>query len=173
MLPVLAESMARELRTGVTLLTALESASATVGGVVERDVSVVVQQLRAGRPADVVLGAWEGHRRSPAVGQLVAMVLLGLELGGELAGAFELGASGLRDQQELRDEIGALTSQSRASARLLTGLPVLAVAGSAAIDPATGRFLLGSPAGWACALVAVAADVVGWWWMRSLMRGVA
>jgi tight adherence protein B len=170
-LPALAEAMARELRVGSSLPAALGEAGALAGPVVAGDVDAVRRDLAGGRPLVGALDGWSSRWRSPALDHLIAVMAIGAELGGELAPALDGASDSLRDAFEVADEITSLTTQSRASAWLLTGLPPVAVVGLALIDPSSARFLVASPAGLCCLVVASTLLGLGWWWMRWLADG--
>lgn len=130
------------------------------------------RELRAGSALAEALAAATalvGPVDDPRLGVLVAV---GEEVGGELADAFEQVAAAARDDEELRAEVRALTAQSRASAWLLTALPVLSVVGLGMLDPHTVDFLLTDRRGWACVGASAAALAGGWAWMAALMRSV-
>lgn len=169
-LPRLAEAIARDVRAGASVAEALVGGSEVVGGVVAADLGAVGRALGSGASMADALGAWRDRRAVPALDQFVGTVLIGAELGGRAAGALEGVAVSLRDQAEVLDEVRALTSQSRASAALLTGLPPLAATGLAVIEPETARFLSRTTAGLSCLAVASALVVAGWWWMDRLCR---
>lgn len=169
-LPRLAEAVARDVRAGMTVTDALVGARTLVGGPLAADLTQLDRALGAGASLADALVAWRDARTTPALDQFVAAVLLGAELGSRAAPAFEAVAAALRDQAEVADEVRALTTQSRASATLLTGLPPLACTGLAVIEPATAGFLFRSSAGLACVGTAAALVAAGWWWMDRLYR---
>ena len=171
-LPRLAEAVARELAAGAALAAAIGAAAESVGPELGREVERVLADVDAGVSLRSALAAWRTRCSARGVGQFVAVAQLSLKLGGETAPAFAAVGSSLRDHLELDDELRALTSQSRASAALLTGLPPAAALGLGAIEPATLRFLVGSPLGLAGTVVAAGLTAAGWTWMSWLVGGV-
>ena len=166
----LCEAVARELQAGSALSIALWAAAERCGGPVADDLASARRQVDGGTPLIDALEAW-ALRRGASATMVVGAVSIGLELGGELAAAFEALGGGLRDRDELAAEIGSLTAQSRASATLLTGLPLFAATGLALLNPPSGHFLVGTGTGLACVAAAATADAGGWLWMRAMMRG--
>lgn len=132
----------------------------------------VARELRAGcaLPEALALGTATVGPASSA--RLDVLVRLGSEVGGELADAFDAFAAGARDDLALRDEVGALTAQSRASAILLTALPLAGSVLMGVLQPSTTAFLVASPAGRACLGAAVALLAAGWAWMGSMVRSL-
>ena len=170
--PSLLEAMAREVRSGAAVAAALWSSGALVGGLVAVEVERLQREVAAGASLERALRDWADRWNDAELGVVVAALLMALEVGGEVAACCEHCAALMRDRAEVADEVGSLTAQSRASAVMLTVLPAFAAVVMALIDPATGRFLLGTTAGWCCLGGAVAADFVGWKWMGALRRGV-
>jgi len=166
----LCEAVARELQAGSALSVALWAAAERCGGPVAEDLASARREVDGGTPLIDALEAW-ALRRGASATMVVGAVSIGLQLGGELAAAFEALGGGLRDRDELAAEIGSLTAQSRASATLLTGLPLFAATGLALLNPPSGHFLVGTGTGLACVAAAATADAGGWLWMRAMMRG--
>lgn len=167
-LPRLAESMARELRVGGSPAAALFAAGELLAGPVAADLDVVRRSVGSGRRLEMAIGDWAVRRPSPGVAHLVTVLALGIDLGGALAPALDATSEALRARLEVGDEVRALTAQARASAVLLTALPVVAVTGLAMVDPSTVGFLVGSTFGRCCLGLGAALSVAGWWWMGRL-----
>jgi tight adherence protein B len=167
-LPDLAEGVARELRVGGSVTSALATASELTRGALALDLARVRRGLDGGASLASALSAWSASRDVPGVTHLVAVISLGNEIGGELAPALDAAATSMRDIAELRSEVASLTAQSRASAGLLTGLPPVAALGLGSIEPATAHFLVGTPPGWLCLGASASLLTAGWSWMKWL-----
>ncbi len=115
-------------------------------------------------------GAW--LRRADAADlTLVAHTLdLCARVGGNQAAMLDGAASTLRARSAIRAEARAHSAQARLSVRVLTVLPLVVAAWTA--SSAGGRAALTSPIGLACLAAGAALDIVGWWWMRRLVRAV-
>ena len=162
------ELAARALRAGASLLTALEAVSAELP---EAGLDEVVNRVRGGLSLSGALEQWVGdvaERQTAA-----AMLVLGHSSGAAMASSLERAAASLRQRRALRDEIRALTAQTRASATVVA----LAPAGFAAIvtivDRDATRVLFTTPVGLVSLAAGLALEGLGVWWMRRLCRGVA
>jgi tight adherence protein B len=160
-LPVLASDLARSVRSGATLRTALGDAAVSASPGVRHALVRVVHASDRGVPIDEALEAWRRDRSSPGVDLLVGACRFGNEHGGDLALALDAVSAALLDAVELADETAALTAQARASAVLLVALPPVGAGLFAVVDRSVAQVLLGTPAGWACLAVGTALDLVG------------
>lgn len=78
---------------------------------------------------------------------------------------------GLRAQERQRAELAGELAGARATTRLLAVLPGLGLLLAAAVGAQPLAFLLGTPVGGACLLVALGLDVAGLAWTRRLVAG--
>jgi len=165
------ELLARELRSGVSIVRAFEHVAPIVDPVLE--MPVVVERLRQGSMLAPAIDWWV-DRFDAEDGLVVAAVFhLGTETGTAIAGALDRAAASIRTRSELSAEVAALTAQSRASAILVGAAPVgfgllLTVA-----EPSAISFLFGSVSGLACLVIGLGLDALGFWWMRRLVARVA
>lgn len=159
---------ARWRRIPVRRPTAPNAADAAVAAFAE----AVARELRAGSALVEALASARARAGDVDDPRLWVLIALGREVGGELADAFDEVSAAARDDVEVRDEVRALTAQSRASAWLLTALPLLSTAGLAAVHPDALRVLVTQRVGWACLAGAATALAVGWAWTTALVRSV-
>jgi len=80
-LPVIAEQIAMLLGSGFSLGAALQRVSERGGGVVSRDLAVVVSRIRQGASEQVALQEWSDVVDVPAVARLVSILALNKESG--------------------------------------------------------------------------------------------
>ena len=165
-LPLVLDLLARELRSGVTLTTAV----AQVAPGDRTGLGSAIARIEQGEPVIDAIDRWlDGF--PPADAAFVGGVFrLGLHTGAAIARALDRAAAALRAQQELTDEVRALTAQSRASALVVGGAPAGFLAFVAATDAGAASFLFTEPVGWACVTAGLALEAVGFWWMRWLVQ---
>jgi tight adherence protein B len=172
-LPAVAAQVGRDLRTGASLLDALDRAARSVDGPLRADLDRVVGATRRGVPLAVVLDGWRRARRSEPVSLFVVACRFVHRHGGVTAPALDGVATALTDRLEVADEIRSLTAQARLSAWVLASLPVAGTVGFSLLDPGVARVLLTTPAGWACLVVGGAMELTGVAVIRRLVGGVA
>lgn len=171
-LPSMLEDIAGALRGGASLRQALAVAARRAQPALAGDLCSVVAAVDRGAPMVAQLDAWSEADRSDGLRLAVAALTLGAETGGRQAHALDSVAATLRDRLAVERELAALSSQARASALVMGVAPVAFAAFATAADPRTGRFLVGTPGGWACLASGVALDAVAAWWMLRLTGAV-
>lgn len=172
-LPQVAAQVGRDLRTGSSLLDALDRAAASADGPLRTDLGRVVGAARRGVPLATVLEGWRCARRSEPVSLFVVACRFVHRHGGATAPALEGVAAALADRREVDDELRSLTAQARLSAWVLAALPVVGTVGFSLLDPGVARVLVATPAGWVCLLVGGALELGGVVVVRRLVATVA
>jgi tight adherence protein B len=106
------------------------------------------------------------------LGLLAAAWTVSQRTGGSLGAATRRVADTVRRQQATRSVVAGELASARATARLMAGLPLVALlmGSGAGADP--WSFLLGTPAGLACLAAGLAAGMAGLWWIEQIARAV-
>lgn len=161
--------LARSTRLGMTPVEALEDAAGGLRAEVGHECAVVCAQLRRGLSLDEALEQWylradsAPPTKSPLPAQDVRLLCAAARFAGHhgrgLPEVFDAVAAALVDRIELTEEVGALTSQARASVAALCALPLVGLAMITMIAPASTTAMFATPLGWGCLGVAVALDL--------------
>lgn len=123
---------------------------------------------RSRHPAMAVRVAAFRGGDDPDLAVVAQSVTAALELGGPVAATLHHGAALLREREAQRAEAKAYSAQARLSAKVLTAVPLLFTAWSAATS-ATFRQAIVSPTGLVAASAGLATNSLGWWWMRRIV----
>jgi tight adherence protein B len=160
---------------------------------------LLAAELSAGRPAEAALreavGAW------PRLGPVADSCLLGGDVplalrtlahtpgagglrmlagalavsqrtGAGLAGSARRAADAVRREQSTRRLVAGELSSARATARLVAGLPVLALTMGSGAGADPWALLVRTPLGLACLAGGLAIGFLGLWWIELIARGV-
>jgi tight adherence protein B len=169
-LPAAVEGIARSLRAGGSVRTALADAAAAAPATLSHDLGVVVRASDHGIPLRQALERWADQRPLPGVRLTEAALVLGVDAGAGLARSLDGVAATLYERAAIGREVRALSTQARYSAGVLAIAPLgfLAVVGF--LEPAAVSFLVATPAGVACLAAGLALDATGGWWMARITR---
>lgn len=168
--PLALDNLARSLRSGSGVDSALVEVSHRPGPVAA-DFAAMVNELRLGASMTDALAGWSRRRPLPSVRLAAAALILVLRTGGAPAQALDGVAATVRQSLNARETAHTHATQSRASAWVLTALPLAVTGPMVAFDPSVRAFLLGSTAGAIILVVGLALDAMGAWWMHRLIRG--
>jgi len=170
-LPDVIEIVARSLRSGQNLHGALEDgvAARSPAGV---SLSAALRRTESGATLNEALRGWAAEIDHPDAALLSSVLELGHLTGAALATTLDRTAATLRERAELNREIAALTSQTRASALLLTLAPLGFLALLASLDPSSAAVLVSTVPGAACLTAGLLLDTAGFWWMQRIVAGV-
>lgn len=168
-LPDVLQLMVSSLRAGYGLPQALEAAATRSDEPARTEFQRVQFEIRIGRDPDDALASAAERMQSREFDWVVAAMAINREIGGELAPVLDNLAATVRERQRLQRQILTLTAEGRVSARVLTVLPVALAGLLALLSPGYFEPMSTSP-GPQLVAVAVALMVVGWIWMRRLVR---
>lgn len=164
----LCTAISADLRAGAVPVDALQAAADSLPGLCDEVGRVAVlggDTVAALRAAAVRPGA-EGLRRLAAAWAVTELT------GSGLADSCARVAAWLRDEESLRREVSAQLAGARASARLLSVLPLFGLALGSGIGGEPVGFLLGTPYGLACLVAGTALVLTGLWWTERLAHSV-
>lgn len=164
----LLEAVARSLRSGAGLHTALAEATAAAG-IHGAELGAVLRATERGTPLPVALDGWRDRADSATVGLAVAALSFGVHTGASLARAVDGAAASLRERQAIRAEVRGQAAQARSSAAVVGLAPAVFTGVATTADPAVAAFLFSSPLGWACLAVGAGLEIAGLVWMRLLV----
>jgi tight adherence protein B len=123
-LPDILDTLAASLRAGHSFDQAVQSLAIDMPDPAGNELRRVVAASQLGRSVDESLGELGNRIESEDLQFVLDAIVIQRQVGGSLAGLFELVAQTVRAREEFRRKVRALTSLPRASANVLTILPV-------------------------------------------------
>jgi tight adherence protein B len=168
-IPEVLQMITSGLRSGYGLMQAIDSMHEDAPEPARALFHQVLVETRLGRdPADS-LRSVSDKMASSDFAWIVSAVDIHKEVGGNLAEVFENVGATVRERQKLIRHISGLTAEGRLSAYILTALPVLVAVVMRSMNPT--YFDEFNTAGGRIALIAAAGMiVVGWVWMRKMLK---
>jgi tight adherence protein B len=146
--PVVARSLADALAGGHSVRGALEDIgrSGAVPGAAGTELRTAGRRLALGARTEDVLDTLRRRAADPAWNTLVAAILLQRDAGGDLASLLRSLAGAREHARRVEADAHSLTAQARATARLVAGLPCVALGLTELGSPGTLAALASGPA---------------------------
>jgi tight adherence protein B len=165
-LPDALDAVASSLRRGSSLLGALDASANTVPSPLREVVMTVTARSRH-------LGVQAAFSRdvSPEVTPIAAAMRVAAAADADATVVMHSAARSIRARMALDAEVQALVAQARLSVAVMVATPIAFCALLVLGDRGARSFLVHAPAGWVCAGVGIALDLIGWFWLRSTTIG--
>lgn len=119
--------VASALRSGFSLLQALDSAAKRVGPPLSEEISKVLTDMRFGRPIEDALEDWMDRVQSRDLRLVVTAISVQRHSGGNLSEILENLAQTMRERSEVRLQINMLTAYPRFTAKIIAAYPLAIV----------------------------------------------
>jgi tight adherence protein B len=169
-LPLCLDAVARNMRAGGGLVNSFDEVGQESASLPARDLALVAQRVKAGVGLSTSLRQWSASRDFNDVRRVSSSLCLAMESGAAHAQVIDGVAMGLRQAQAASANAKVHSTQARASALVLTALPLLFTGPMLLIDPSVRNFLLHSGLGQITLLVGLLLDGAGAWWMARMIR---
>jgi tight adherence protein B len=134
-LPTLIQELASAMRAGHSLVSGLTSMAHSAPEPSRTEWSRVLADEQLGRPLEEAMEPLIRRMGSNDIRQVALVAALQQRTGGNMAEVLERVADSVRERQELRRELKALTAQARLSRWVVTALPPLVAGAIAVINP--------------------------------------
>ena len=121
--------LSNSLKTGYPIDRALETVANKSPKPVSTEFERVTTEITLGTTVEEALSALLLRINSPDLEFIVTAILLHTRVGGNLAEVLDNISDTLRDRLQTKRDMSVLTAQSRASATIITGLPILLALG--------------------------------------------
>ena len=121
--------LSNSLKTGYAIDRALETVAAKSQPPVSTEFERVATEITLGTSVEEALSSLLLRINSPDLEFIVTAILLHVRVGGNLAEVLDNISDTLRDRLQTKRDMSVLTAQSRASATIITGLPILLALG--------------------------------------------
>lgn len=160
-LPDLLITIAASLKAGHSFRHAIQAVVDEGAEPTARELRRVLTETRLGRPMDEALAEMGERIGSKNLSFVLNAVTIQRQIGGSLAGLFDVVAETVRQRQQFARKIKGLTATGRMSAYVLGGLPFFVAALISAISPAYMRPLWHSSTGHVMVGVALVMMAIG------------
>jgi len=153
--------LSNSLKTGYPIDRALETVAAKSQPPVSTEFERVTTEITLGTSVEDALSGLLLRINSPDLEFIVTAILLHTRVGGNLAEVLDNISDTLRDRLQTKRDMSVLTAQSRASASIITGLPILLALGLYVFVPGYYAPMTSTWVGYAMLAVAGSLILVG------------
>ncbi len=166
------ETAASGLQAGLSLLQALEGATAESGAPLRDEFGLALREIRVGAAPEHAFEQLAARVDSEELALFVAGTTMARQVGGNLAGSYRTMAEALRERFRVEGKIRALTAQGRMQGWVVGAMPVLLAFVLHHLRPDLVEPMLRHPFGWAIAAAVLLLEVTGFVWIRRVVTPV-
>ena len=142
--------MVNGLRSGYSVLQAMEAVSREMPSPISAEFARVVQEVQIGLPLDQALGNMLRRIRSDDLDLVITAIEVQREVGGNLAEVLDVISFTIRERVRIKGEVRTLTAQGRYSGYVISLLPIgLALVLFCVNKPYVQRLFTSGFCGWA------------------------
>ena len=153
--------LSNSLKTGYAIDRALETVATKSQPPVSTEFERVTTEITLGTPIEDALSAMLLRINSPDLEFIVTAILLHIRVGGNLAEVLDNISDTLRDRLQTKRDMSVLTAQSRASATIITGLPIVLALGLYIFVPGYFAPMTSTLIGWILLGIALLLILIG------------
>ena len=169
-LPDLLVTMAAGLKAGHSFRQSLQSVVDEDQPPASKELNRVLTETRLGRPMDEALAEMAQRVGSKNFEFVITAVTIQRQVGGSLAGLFDMVADTVRNRQQFAKKIKGLTAMGRASAYVLIALPVFVAGMLTVVNPEYMRPLWHTSTGRTLVLIGLGMIGVGALMLRKIVN---
>lgn len=169
-LPDVLGQLAASLRSGHSLNQAVEAAGEQADAPLGPQLTRVIAETRVGRSLDDALAAMAERVGSTDLRWTVRAMMIQSRTGGKLSDVLDVLAEFMRDREEVRREVRALTADGRISALVLGSLPFVVLGALLVTSRDYLTPLVTEPLGFAMIGGAAVLMAIGMVWIRKIVR---
>ncbi|MEX0869222.1 MAG: type II secretion system F family protein [Nitriliruptoraceae bacterium] len=161
--------LAGSLRAGHSLLQAVDTVAQESSEPTSSEFRRIVNATRVGQDLSQAIAVTVDRTASADFSWVAQAIAIHREVGGNLAGVLDTVAETIRERNQIRRHVQALSAEGKLSAIVLMGLPVAIVAFLALISPGYLANFVAGPAGWIMLGTIALLMTVGGLWLRKII----
>lgn len=158
------------LRAGHSLLRAIDAAAQENEAPMAEELSRVVNETRIGRDLGESLDEVARRTDNEDFGWIARAVEIHREVGGDLAEVLDHVGETIRDRNQIRGQVRALSAEGRISALVLIALPVVMFIGLTLFNPLYSRVFTSTLPGYLMIAGVVVLLGIGSFWLSRLIK---
>jgi tight adherence protein B len=169
-LPLALDVVTRALRAGHPVVAAVHLAAQEMGDPLGSEFGLIVDETTYGGAFKDALASFAERTGSPDAHFFAVSVAIQSETGGNLSEILEGLAAVMRSRATLGKKVVALSSEGKASAYMLSALPILMVGFQMTTNPVYYTSKFGDPVFWPITIVVVVLYFSGWLMVNRIIN---
>ncbi len=158
------------LRAGHSLLRAIDAAAQENDGPMAEELSRVVNETRIGRDLGESLADVSRRTASEDFYWIAQAIEIHREVGGDLAEVLDHVGETIRDRNQVRGQVRALSAEGRVSAVVLMALPILMFIGLLIFNPTYAQVFTTTVVGFVMVGAAIVLLSTGGFWLSRIIK---
>jgi tight adherence protein B len=168
-LPDILISIAASLKAGHSFKQGLQAIVDEGVEPASKEFKLVLTETRLGRPLEAALGDMAERIGSANLSFIVTAVSVQTQVGGSLAGLFDMVGDTVRNRQQFARKIKALTAMGRMSAYVLIGLPFFLAGALTLMNPSYMAPLYSTSSGHMLIFVSIGMMIIGSLFLKKIV----
>ncbi|MDR7157524.1 type II secretion system F family protein [Arthrobacter sp. BE255] len=158
------------LRAGHSLLRAIDAAAQENDGPMADELSRIVNETRIGRDLGESLADVSRRTASEDFYWIAQAIEIHREVGGDLAEVLDHVGETIRDRNQVRGQVRALSAEGRVSAAVLMALPILMFLGLLIFNPKYAQVFTTTVVGFLMVAAAIVLLSTGGFWLSRIIK---
>ena len=163
-------TMSNALRAGFSINQAFESVANTGDKPIAQEFNVLLQQMRVGLPFDAALASLDKRVGSDDLTLVCTSIDIARRTGGNLTDIFDKISETIRGRMRIERRVRTLTAQGRLQGIIVSLMPFVLGLAMTVMKPDVMLPFLTSVKGGICIGIAAALVLVGWLFIRKIIR---
>ncbi|MHC6221829.1 type II secretion system F family protein [Arthrobacter sp. MMS24-S77] len=164
------QMMSGGMRAGHSLLRAVDATAQESEAPMAEEMSRIVNETRIGRDLGESLTDVAMRTSSEDFGWIAQAIEIHREVGGDLGEVLDHVGETIRDRNQIRRQVRALSAEGRMSALVLLALPVVMFIALLFINPSYAHTFTSTVPGYLMLAAAAVMLTVGAWWLSRLIK---
>ncbi|MGO4120061.1 type II secretion system F family protein [Arthrobacter sp. YAF16] len=164
------QMLAGGLRAGHSLLRSVDAAAEENEAPMKEELNRVVNETRIGRDLGESLAEVARRTDNEDFASITRAIDIHREVGGDLAQVLDHVGETIRDRNQIRGQVRALSAEGRMSAIVLMSLPVVMFIGLTLFNPLYSKVFLTTFPGFLMIVAAIVLLTVGGFWLSRLVK---
>lgn len=158
------------LRAGHSLLRAIDAAAQENEGAMAEELSRIVNETRIGRDLGDSMADVSRRTASEDFFWIAQAIEIHREVGGDLAEVLDHVGETIRDRNQVKGQVRALSAEGRVSAMVLMALPILMFIGLVVLNPTYAQVFTTTVIGFILLAAALVLLSVGGFWLSRIVK---